>query len=358
MLTYAKDHVAEPSPLTQSESIDHYRHWVEEAPAELDEKSAWVQPLLEWLRTVPGIDAVARNSYVAWHVHGRQVLKITPGKTRLTIVAGVDAQSEFHGKEPLKVTLNGPAPDHLILKLIAATALAAADRLEGVDNTHREHRLQSHLRPAQLGLRSWKREFPAWRPGSDRSAFIDFLGVDDCGRINVVETKIGPDTMLVFQGLDYWLWSRANMAKIGTALHTSNSGAPTINFVVAPKEAGGQLISPYTAAQAEALHRTIRWQFVTMNDADTAKGLEVLAPFQLPPGANEPAKLRRGGPFDCTNTPSAKPPPSGSSSSTATTIRTTMLPCCPPPLKRSSTSLPRVSCTTTSDTCARVRPSH
>ncbi|MCB9382881.1 MAG: hypothetical protein H6513_19515 [Acidimicrobiaceae bacterium] len=285
VLTYAKDHVAEPSPLTQSESIDHYRHWVEEAPAELDEKSAWVQPLLEWLRTVPGIDAVARNSYVAWHVHGRQVLKITPGKTRLTIVAGVDAQSEFHGKEPLKVTLNGPAPDHLILKLIAATALAAADRLEGVDNTHREHRLQSHLRPAQLGLRSWKREFPAWRPGSDRSAFIDFLGVDDCGRINVVETKIGPDTMLVFQGLDYWLWSRANMAKIGTALHTSNSGAPTINFVVAPKEAGGQLISPYTAAQAEALHRTIRWQFVTMNDADTAKGLEVLAPFQLPPGA-------------------------------------------------------------------------
>ena len=49
------------------------------------------------------------------------------------------------------------------------------------------------------------REFPAWRPGSNRAAYIDFLANDAHGRLHVVETKIGADAMLVLQGLDYWL---------------------------------------------------------------------------------------------------------------------------------------------------------
>ncbi len=284
ILTYENDRVDEPDPLTHLESIDRYRHWVEEAPAELGHQSTWVQPLLGWLRTVPAMEPVARNSYVAWHVHGRQVLKMTPGKNRLAIVAGVDAQSEFHGREPVKVSLSGPAPDHLILQMMAATALAAADRLQGVDNTHVEHRLQSVLNPASLGLRTWKREFPAWRPGSNRSAFVDFLAVDERGQVNVVETKIGPDTMLVFQGLDYWLWCRANAANVGAALQTSNTSPPVINFVVAPKTPGGELVSQYTAAQVEALHRTIRWRFVLVDDPEVAASVVPLASYQLPPG--------------------------------------------------------------------------
>ena len=293
VLTYSKDQVDEPDPLTQIESIDRYRHWVEEVPAELGQQSSWIQPLLEWLRTVPAVEAVARNSYVAWHVHGRQVLKMTPGRNRLAIVAGVDAQSEFHGKEPTRVSLAGPAPDHVILQLIAATALAAADRLKGVDNSHVEHRLQALLNPALLGLNIWKREFPAWRPGSDRSAFIDFLAVDGRGQVNVVETKIGPDTMLVFQGLDYWLWCRANAANVGTAMHTSNTSPPMINFVVAPKSPGGDLVSQYTAAQAEALHRTIGWRFVIVDDPETAANVQPLARYQLPPGAKRAGETPR-----------------------------------------------------------------
>ena len=284
VFTYVNDHVDEPAPLTQTESIAGYRHWVQDAPAKLGDKATWLAPLLEWLQTVPGMDAVERNSYIAWHVYGRQVLKITPGKNQLTVVAGVDAQSEFHGKKPIKLTLTGPAPDHVILRLIAATALAAADRSEGVDNTHVEHRLQSLLRPTDLGLHHWKREFPAWRPASKQSAFIDFLAVDGHGRVNVVETKIGPDTMLVFQGLDYWLWCRANAANVATALQTTNAALPTISFVVAPKNGSSELISPYTAAQVEALHRSIRWRFVTVDDAATANSVIPLAPFALPTG--------------------------------------------------------------------------
>jgi hypothetical protein len=128
----------------------------------------------------------------------------------------------------------------------------------------------------------WLREFPAWRPGSTRSAYIDFLAKDDNGRVHVVETKIGADAMLVLQGLDYWLYCRANHEKVNQALGATSPRPPVIDYVVAPSKPGGAPISIYTAAQAEALHRDIEWRFVVVDNPDTAEGVHRLDRYRLP----------------------------------------------------------------------------
>ena len=97
-----------------------------------------------------------------------------------------------------------------------------------------------------------------------------------------METKIGADTMLVFQGLDYWLWCCANCAQVQAALDTDSDSSPVISFVVAPKGERGDVISAYTAAHAEALHRSIPWRFITLADAATATVERSYPLFEVP----------------------------------------------------------------------------
>jgi hypothetical protein len=282
VFTVRGDRVDEPGPLSHEQSIAGYRHWVGGAAAQLGGRDTWIRGVLDWLATVPAIERIERSSYVAWHVRGRQVLKAAASKTTLSVTAGVDAQGEFHGKTAVKAKLTGPADDALVLDLIAAVAHAAADRLRGVDDGHREHLMQAALQPTDIGLADWRREFPAWRPGSTRSAFIDFLGVDSGQRVHVVETKIGADTMLVLQGLDYWLWARANHDKVAATLESNSDRLPIIDYVVAPEVEGGELLSPYVPAQAEALHRTIPWRFTTLARYDDPASAKQGAMYWLP----------------------------------------------------------------------------
>jgi hypothetical protein len=51
----------------------------------------------------------------------------------------------------------------------------------------------------------------------------------------------------------------ANRSHVQAALETDSDASPVISFVVAAKEDGGELISAYTAAHVEALHRSIPW---------------------------------------------------------------------------------------------------
>ncbi len=283
--TYEGGAVSEPLPLTKDQSLDWFRGrtWGTADPEMLGDKANWVRSVIDWASIAPQVELVTRSQYVAWHVAGRQVLKMSPSKTRLTIVAGVDSTKPGEWDPPAKVTLTGRADDHVQHELIASASRASAARLSGIDAGHREHRMQSALAPEELGLASdWVAECPAWRPGSNRAAYIDFLAKDPSGRVHVVETKIGADTMLVLQGLDYWLWCRANADHVNSRLQTTSRRLPAISFVVAPAKPGGEPISIYTAAQAEALHREIEWRFVVVDDPDTADGVHPLSPYKLP----------------------------------------------------------------------------
>lgn len=283
--TYEGATVTEPLPMTRHESIDSFagRMWSVDRPAVLGDKASWVQAVLDWTTIAPRLDKVERPSYVAWHAAGRQVLKMVTTTKRLTIVAGVD--SKHPGKWPpsVKQTLEGPADDHVLHAIIAAAAQAASARLAGADSAHREHQMQAVLDPEDVGLaEGWMREFPAWRPGSNRAGYIDFLAKDVLGRLHVVETKIGADTMLILQGLDYWLWCRANSSHASAAVGASSSRPPVIDFLVAPADPGGEPISIYTAAQAESLDRDIEWRFIIVGDPDQGRDIETLTPYRIP----------------------------------------------------------------------------
>lgn len=260
-----------------------------DAVVQLDERAAWVTELVNWADTAPGLEAVPRSQYLSWHCDGRQVLTIRPHGQGLKIVAGVDAKEPLLGAMPVVVTIDAPLTPAEQMRLVAAVARAAANRLEGVDEGHAEHLLQARLKPADLGLVDWRREYPAIRPGSKR-AFIDFLGVDSRGDLHVVETKIGPDERLILQGLDYWTWTTAHAPELRRAFGLTRVPRVHLDFVVAEHRDGEGLTSMYTPAQAEALDGAIPWRFHTVTGwRDDHLSIQH-APRGVVPGA-----LRRAG---------------------------------------------------------------
>ncbi len=282
LFTYDETKVCEVPPLSQKESLGKCKDnsWSGPTPHSLDELGELIRPLLGWLDSAPGLTKTGRGSYVAWHAAGRQVMKITKNKSSLTLAAGIDSKKPIEGREPVKIKISDRLTDNEYHLILSAVTRATSDRLGGSDVGHGEHRLQSKLKPNCINLESWQREFPALRYGSSRG-FIDFLGVDSKSRMHIVETKIGPDTMLVFQGLDYWLWCVANIDDVSKWFNSKSTKLPIIDFVVAPTEPGREVISIYTAAQLESLDRKIKWAFsiVAVQNPENAT---TLPPLQIP----------------------------------------------------------------------------
>ena len=207
---------AEVVPLAASEVLT--RPGVDLATGELvlGDRQRWVQVLIDWAESIPGLRAAHRGSYLAWHCDGRLVLKIRRTRGGLVASAGV-----HYGKPtgdqmpPVTVDLAGDATALDQHRLIAAASGAAAARLDGSDSGHGEHRLQSMLTARDLGLVHMVRELAIRRPGR-RPRYVDFVGVDQRGDIHVVETKIGNAEMLVLQGLDYWIWAQTHLDILAT----------------------------------------------------------------------------------------------------------------------------------------------
>jgi hypothetical protein len=181
------------------------------------------------------------------------------------------------------VALTDPIRPLNLHRLIAAASRAAVARLDGTDDQHVEHRLQAILQATDLGLLAMHREFPAWRHGAGRG-FIDFLGVDSRHRIHIVETKIGADDMLILQGLDYWIWANAHREQLRRFFRLTKIDAIVIDYVVAPKGTTKDLVSPYSAAQVEALAGQVSWRFDATGWAE-GRALKQLPLRTLPDGA-------------------------------------------------------------------------
>ena len=88
--------------------------------------------------------------------------------------------------------------------------------------------------------------------------YIDLVGAGTDGRIHVIETKLGPFDRLVVQGLDYWIWAKANAEVLAEWLDLPPDAGIDIDYVVAEKTPGHGVIGSYTSGQAEALQGAIR----------------------------------------------------------------------------------------------------
>ena len=240
---------------------------------DLGDLAGSMEPLVRWAQQQPELGRAHRRSYLAWHAHGRQVLRLRRHGEAVEIIAGVD-YSEHRTDMPaalrLEATsaLDGTQVDEVTAKVLEA----ARNRRSGRDAENLEHQLQARLsRPDgvdELGLVGrLEREVPASRPGQ-RLAFIDLLGVDAAGDIHLIETKVAAheDVMLALQGLDYWVWLNEHRQVVIDQLRADGHQVADdpklcIDFVVATRaDDGSEPQLRYFAPQAEALDRSMRWR--------------------------------------------------------------------------------------------------
>lgn len=273
LYTFAGDGPPVPvPPSARTEVLAGYGDELVTEAHDLGDRAGWVDRLVRWAATTPELVAAHRSSYLAWHCRGRKVLGVRRTRGGLAVTAGV--HSTKADRAPASVELTGPMPAASFHRITAAASTAIADRLTGADVANAEHELQERLAELRrrLGLREVVREFPAIRSGGDRG-YIDLLAVGADRRIHVVETKIGPDPMLVLQGLDYWIWVSAHRAELVAHLgeqfdaDLDAQATPVIDFVLGAK--AGRYHHPVTAAVATALDGSIRWRFHAIDGWDS-----------------------------------------------------------------------------------------
>jgi hypothetical protein len=275
-----------------SEVFDRYRGTLRGGPHRLGPLEALIGPLLAWLEAQHELAPVNRQSYLTWHFHGRQVLELRASfrTNTISVRAGTNYSSPGPGRPaPLELAITQPLTSTQLTEVIGRVEAAVEARRSGEDIANAEHELQDLLsdRFSALGLIAKPdREVPAVRPV--KNGYVDLLGADHRNRLHVIETKIGPDEGLIIQGLDYWIWTTANIKALGKqrGIDLDDTDQADLDFVIAEKSPGRGLIGSYTSAQAEALAGSIRWRFTTVRDwRDGAPIIDRLAPRVLPAGS-------------------------------------------------------------------------
>lgn len=256
--THEDGSVTETIVPTQTEVLTSYDDALALADHDLGHFADWTANLVVWADAE--LDPAHRPSYLSWHCQGRKVLQIQRTGSGLNVVAGAQYKdaADRDLPTPIVVHLETHLSELQEQQLKDATDRAVADRQSGFDGANMEHRFQAALAAShqRLGYKLVRREVPTKRAGR---GFVDFLAATDTGQLTVVETKRGSDSQLVLQGLDYWLWATGHKAELATALGASLEKPVQIDFVLD----GGvhPLVSPYNAAQVEALDGSIPWRF-------------------------------------------------------------------------------------------------
>ncbi len=84
-----------------------------------------------------------------------------------------------------------------------------------------------------------QREVPATRPHG--LGFIDFVAKGTAGDIRLIETKVGPDPLIVLQAVDYWAWACGVRSRLAQELDMSGEPLLAVDIVVAPDKDGKTL---------------------------------------------------------------------------------------------------------------------
>jgi len=240
-----------------------------------DVHTSWVQELIAWADANLELAGRHRQSYLAWHCAGRQVLKITPAGPAPTIEAGVRYSKRVHA----------PLTSEDLVRVQATVEAAIARRIRGEDTGHEEHRLQHAMQSAfnasgvLIGLSQLHREFPAWRPGQS-PGYVDFVGATAERVPHLVETKLDNDVMLPLQALDYWICATADPTVLEQKLGPVD-GTPVIDFIVGAHKTS-KAVGPYTLRQLEALDGAVPWRFHVARDWNTELHIDSLPGRRVP----------------------------------------------------------------------------
>jgi hypothetical protein len=264
-------------------------------PMHLGNDGPAVFDLAEWATQNSHLDPSHRKSERAWHCMGQKVLSIRRESGGLRIRGGI--HDSAGGKEP-KGTLipkgtQLPAEQRNGIQRRVEEGIAA--RLRGQYRRRDEHWLQAVIRhdPTVVGIEQPAlREVPAWRPvakGKTKAwhrGFIDLVGVDGHGDIRIVETKLATnrDDLLIFQGLDYYIWAHAYDAAIRERLGAPKKSKIVLHYVLGASADAGSELSKFAPAQANALAPEVEWRFQVVSDWYEPIGprSELLEPGEVP----------------------------------------------------------------------------
>ncbi len=258
--------------------------------------------LLNWARQNPLLQEATRAGYVTWKSAGLQVLRASRHGGRIDLIAGVDYKGKLpHGAERAierTVTADDPLRPEEAALMQERIIRAVDKRMDPDDVTYLEHRLQANLEGGvlneRLGLKDVRPEYPVWR-GQGNAGFIDFLAIDDKGRLHLVETKVDPDDVTVMlQALDYAVWVLANEASIRSRngwRTPEKSQQLQIHLICAPvvkarpngsASLENRIIGRYLSNQLEVLSKKFRCHIWLVNDPRAASP-QLTGPFRLPP---------------------------------------------------------------------------
>lgn len=253
-----------------------------------DAASEWLRPITEWAAGQQMLDPTHRDNMRVWSCLGQRVLTIK-NRSQPTITAGVDAVAE----PALTMKVAGPLAEQQLDAVISAVRRGIDHAIDKKHGAFPEHKLQQHLRaaPYRLGLEHpILREVPAWRPGGGDElgrGFIDLVGLDSLGDVTLVETKLGPDDMLIFQGLDYWVWAlrQQNRDWLVQRLHADPARARTrLLYAIGAKGDADPVLSRYCVAHLDALDPSVDWRIALVKRSGSAEDMQVKL---LPRGSHD-----------------------------------------------------------------------
>lgn len=231
-----------------------------------------VRPLLEWAAQHPDLAAAHRRDVRAWSCRGQRVLAVRSTKKRIEIISGIDAKADRAAKDDV----SSPPTARELATWQHRVEVGIQHAKQQTFGRFEEHHLQEILRrnPSALGLEApVLREVPAWRPigGPKRlgRGYLDLVAMDGLGDINLVETKLAADEMLVLQGLDYWIWAANpdNAKWLTERLHADpNRASPRLVYAVGGKGGKSPTLSRYAKLHLDLLHDDVSWRLALIND--------------------------------------------------------------------------------------------
>jgi hypothetical protein len=245
-------------------------------PLHLGDRTDWVRRLVDAIAFREELDPAHLKGERSWHCRGQKVLRLTRAKAGVRVEAGIMRDGLRYS-----VVLQDPISDDELAQALTYVDDGIRRRLTSGSEFHRpdEHWLQAVLRRNAhlVGLESRVlREVPAWRRSGAMSltprnlawglGYIDLLGVDPHGAVQIIETKLAAnsDPMFILQGLDYLMFCEAYRIPITRRLDVKPTAPFAIKFVLgAPK--GSQLkMSRFAPAQLAALPGDVTHEVLTL----------------------------------------------------------------------------------------------
>jgi hypothetical protein len=234
-----------------------------------------VADLSDWANQEPSLVNTSRSNQEGWSCEGKKVLKVISSGEGATVIAGrhgsvrsteTDRDGVFRISDTEPRTPNRQAMiERFVTDDVERVRSSRGD--SAVEALFQENLMMGPLRE-ELELNPVDREYPVWRglKGAERGTgptkrrgSIDFLGLDQEGRLHIVETKVShSDVAILMQCLDYFLWVSALGAELIGAeeeewRHGDGSKAVVIDIICAPKPGVGNVIPTGATSTSDPL---------------------------------------------------------------------------------------------------------